>query len=394
MNGRTIHVLSGPVAALFLVGTCAPATAAERGPVVVVSQDGEGDFRGSDEKPILAAIEKLADTGGTIRIGPGEYVIRQRIVPCDNLTIQGTDGTRLKLASPVLVASPATAGQESLAVGDTSEYAPGTSVEILPPAGSKTFSDGETETFTAGIRRVEPGKLLLAEPLAHAVPEGSRVGYAHNLFEMRGAQKNVRFESLVLDGGRKPDVPMPGHVRRCAILAHGAYSYEKGPSGPPLENLQVVGCRIRNCYGRAVAFYSVVRSTVEGCRIADVADEAIDLDHFCYHCTATDNQIERAIIGVCINDGSYCTVRNNRIDDCQRTGIVIWWWYKCPMDGLNVENLIEGNSIRSPGKDGISIGKRCFRNRVSGNHVEGGIHVVEPDNVVENNTLEPRRARE
>ena len=387
MSGRTIDVLRGVSVALFVVGTCGLTFATDRGPVVVVSQNGEGDFRGSDEKPILAAIEKAAKTGGTILIRPGEYVIRQKIVPGDNLTIKGTDETRLKLPSPLLVTSAATTGQEFLLVGDTSEYAPGTSVEILPPQGSKTFSDGETEAFTAGISRVEPGKLIVAGPLPHAIPEGSRAGYANNLFEMRGSQKNVRLESLVLDGGRKKGLAMPGHVRRCAILAHGAYSYEKGPSAPPLENLQVVGCQIRNCYGRAVAFYSVVRSTVEGCRIQDIADEAIDLDHFCYHCRAIDNQIKRSVIGVCINDGSYCDVRNNRIEDCERTGVVIWWWYRCPMEGINVENVIEDNFIYSPGRDGISIEKRCFRNRVSGNYVEGGIKVVEPDNVVENNTV-------
>ena len=387
MNGRMTDVLGGVSVALSFLAICALAPAADRGPVVVVSQDGDGDFHGSDEKPILAAIEKAAKTGGTILIRPGEYVIRQKIVPGDNLTIKGTDETRLKLPSPLLVTSAATTGQEFLLVGDTSEYAPGTSVEILPPQGSKTFSDGETEAFTAGISRVEPGKLIVAGPLPHAIPEGSRAGYANNLFEMRGSQKNVRLESLVLDGGRKKGLAMPGHVRRCAILAHGAYSYEKGPSAPPLENLQVVGCQIRNCYGRAVAFYSVVRSTVEGCRIQDIADEAIDLDHFCYHCRAIDNQIKRSVIGVCINDGSYCDVRNNRIEDCERTGVVIWWWYRCPMEGINVENVIEDNFIYSPGRDGISIEKRCFRNRVSGNYVEGGIKVVEPDNVVENNTV-------
>jgi len=372
---------------LVLVGRALTA-AADSGQVIVVSQDGDGDFQGNDEKPILAAIEKAGTSGATILIRPGTYLIHERLVPAGNLTIKGTEGTVLRLPSPALVASPAEAGQEFVLVDDASELAPGASIEILPPKGAKTFPKGDEGVLTARIRQVEPGKLILSKPLSRAIPERSRVGGGHNLFEMRGSQKNVRFESLTLDGGRKQGLPMPGHVRRCAILAHGGYSYEKGPSAPPLESLQVVDCRIRNCYGRAVAFYSVVQSTVEGCVIEDVADEAIDFDHFSYHCRATGNQIKRSVIGVCINDGSYCTVQDNRIEDCERIGVVIWWWYRCPMEGINVENVIRGNTIRSPGKEGISIGKRCFRNKVLGNHVEGGIHVVEPDNVIEGNTTE------
>jgi len=45
------------------------------------------------------------------------------------------------------------------------------------------------------------------------------------------------------------------------------------------------------------------------------------------------------------------------------------------------------NVISSPKKAGISLGKKCFRNKIIGNVVEGGIKVVEADNVLEKNTL-------
>ena len=387
MNNGRLVVLGGMGLALLVLNVQHLQGGVNPDKVIVVSQDGKGDFQGKDEKPILAAIQKAGKDGATIVIGPGEYLIRRKICPTSNLTIKGTEKTVLRLPSPVLVTAAAPKGQTFVTVGDTSQFAADTTIELLPPPGVKTFPGGSKEKLKVQIESVEPGKLVPAEPLPVAIPEKSRAGYAHNMFEMRGSQKNVRFESLEIDGGRKQGLAMPGHVQRCAILAHGGYSYEKGPSTPPLENLQVVGCQIRNCYGRAVAWYSVVKSKVADCVIEDISDEAIDFDHFCYHCQASGNKVKRCVIGVCLNDASYCTVRDNRIEGCGRYGIVIWWWYKCPMEGLNVENVIETNAIYAPGKAGISIGKRCFRNKVHGNYVEGGIKVVEPDNEIGKNRL-------
>ena len=389
MNGRLFVFVAATAWFVVLAGIQDSCGATEKRAVtIVVAQDGTGDFRGEDEKPILAAIEKAGEAGATILIGPGEYLIRRKICPSSNITIKGTEKTVLRLPAPVLVSKAAPEGQTFLVVEDTSEFAAETAVELLPPDGVKTFPEASEEKFVLGIKRIEPGRLFLSEPLPVSVPKGSRVGYKHNLFELRGSEKNVRFKSLTIDGGRKPSLPMPGHVERCAILAHGRYSYEKGPSAPPLDNLEVVDCRIRNCYGRAVAFYSVVNSNVKDCVIEDIADEGIDLDHFCLHCHVTGNQVKRCVIGICLNDASYCTVRNNHVEDIERTGIVIWWWYKCPMEGLDVENVIADNVVLSPGQAGISLGKRCFRNKVMGNRVQGGIKVVEEDNEIGENTLE------
>lgn len=385
MNGKGV-VFLGVVVWLALLSSD-QLHASEADPVIVVSQDGAGDFQGNNEEPILAAIKKAGKDGATIAIGPGEYFIRQKICPTSNLTIKGTEKTVLRLPSPVLVEVAAPKGQSYLVVGDTSGFAADTTVELLPPAGAKTFSGTNEEKFVLGIEGVEGDRLILNAPLPVDVPKKCRVGYSNNLFELRGSEKKVRFESLTIDGGRKADLSMPGHVQRCAILAHGRYSYEKGPSAPPLENLEVVDCRIRNCYGRAVAFYSVVNSKVKDCVIEDIADEGIDLDHFCKYCDVTGNEVKRCVVGICLNDASYCNVRDNRVEDTEQVGITIWWWYKCPMEGLDVENVIADNVVRSPGKVGISIGKRCFRNKVEGNDVEGGIKVVEEDNEIGENRL-------
>ncbi len=356
---------------------------------VTVAQDGTGDFNGSDEKPIVEAIEALRDEGGTITIRPGTYLIRRKITPRSGITIGGSSETILKLPSPVLVAESTEAGATAISVSDTAEFAAGTVAQICPPAGTETFPDTDQKALKVTIGEMSAGSLTLAEPLPCAVPEKSRLGYSNNVFEIRTPEKGVTIENLVIDGGRLPDLPMPGHVERCAMLAHGSYSYEGGPTGPPIEELRVVNCHLRNCYGRAVAMYQVTKSEVRGCLIEDIADEAIDFDHFVYHSRAIGNEVRNAVTGVTINDGSYCTVEYNRFTDC-RIGVTIWWWHMCPQENIDIENVIRHNFIFSPQRLAISVGERCFRNQVVSNFVEGKIEVAEPDNTVEANTvLEP-----
>ena len=384
MQGKMV-VVSASVILVLLLLVGQEALAADAGSVIVVSQDGKGEFSGKDEKPILAAIKKAGKEGGTIQILPGEYLIRRGLRLTSNLTIKGTKQTVLKLASPVIVTEAAKQGQDFIVVDNASELAPDTCIEICPPAGMKTFPGGEKKTHRVEIREIEQGKLFLSAQLPHVVPEKSRVGYWSNIFFVGGSDKNIRLENLVLDGGLKKGVSMPGHCQRCALLAHGIWSYKDGPTAPPIENVQVVQCHIRNCYGRAVATYSVVRGKVKDCLIEDVDDEGIDLDHFCYHCEVINNTVKRSGTGVTINDGSYCTIQDNRFENCG-VGVTMWWWHQCPQENLNVENVIKNNVITAPRGAGISLGRKCLRNKIIGNVVEGEINVAESDNVVRGNT--------
>lgn len=379
---------AGLCASLALPLTVCQAASAQETPgrTVVVAQDGTGDFNGSDEKPILAAIEALGDGGGSIVIKPGIYLIRSRITPPSGITISGSSEPILKLPSPVLTTEEAAKGATSIALADASDFAPGTVIQVLPPQGAETFPGTEEKQLKVTVGRVEARSLMPEEPLTCAIPANSRVGYPNNVFEIRKPEKGVTIENLVIDGGRAPDIPMPGHVERCGLLAHGSYSYEGGPTGSPIEELHVVNCHIRNCYGRAVAMYQVVKSEVRGCLIEDIADEAIDFDHFVYHSRAVGNEVRNAVTGVTINDGSYCTVEHNRFTNCG-VGVTIWWWHMCPQEDIDIENVVRHNFIFSPKRLGISVGKRCFRNQTVGNFVEGKIEVVEADNTVEHNTI-------
>src|SRR5262245_16868796 len=53
----------------------------------------EGDLRGSDGRAIQAAIDYVATLGGgTVRVGPGRYLLRNAVMLRDNVTLIGEPG--------------------------------------------------------------------------------------------------------------------------------------------------------------------------------------------------------------------------------------------------------------------------------------------------------------
>jgi hypothetical protein len=81
-------------------------------PTVRVAQDGSGDFQGSDETPVLEAIDRVGASGGVIVIEPGRYLIRRPLSLPSKVVLRGTAETVLQLPSPVVVTAPATKGQQ------------------------------------------------------------------------------------------------------------------------------------------------------------------------------------------------------------------------------------------------------------------------------------------
>ena len=113
---RNKIALSANIAlALLIFGNQRLPADADSGLVIVVSQDGTGDFNGADEQPIRAAIQKARQHGGGIvQIGPGSYLIRRGLKLTSGITIRGTKDALLKLASPVTVTAPAKQGKTFL----------------------------------------------------------------------------------------------------------------------------------------------------------------------------------------------------------------------------------------------------------------------------------------
>jgi parallel beta-helix repeat protein len=340
---------------------------------------------GADEGPILAAIQRLARSGGVVEIEAGEYLIRRELKVPSGLTLRGVQGggpVVLRLPSPTRITAPAKAGDTQIIVEDATPVAANTTIDVQPPTLAK--SPVENNAKPVAIVAIEGRTLKLGAPLKQDYPAGSRVGYDHQIISVRDGAHDVTIEHLVLDGGRVDAVPMHGHQYRNAIWAVAPYAYEKGPTGPPVARLTIRGCEIRNTYGRAVAFYNVVDSTIENCRAKRIGDESLDLDHFTYRCKVIGNTVEDADTGATINDGSENIVRGNTFINCH-VGVTIWRWKMCQQPECDRNNVVEDNTIASRGPVDISVGENCKNNTIRGNRVKKPIKAKDPSTVVEGN---------
>ena len=349
------------------------------------------------EDGIQAAINAAIKAGGgRVVIQPGEYVLHRGLTlqNAKGVSIIGGPGVRLEFAPEVCVVAAADApkGQDFVEVESPEGLAEGMHVEIqanglleTTPSGSKY----QVPYFGANVAAIEGRRAKMRRPLAYAAPRGTKIVFAYNAFLLSGGTSGVTIEGLEVDLNRDewPVKPID-HTSHCAVFGAGPYDYKKGVTGPALEEVGLRNCVFRNCHHRGVAWYSVVRSSVIGCRIENTGAEAIDFDHFCFNCEARDNDIRNSTSGVELNDASHCIVENNRMDGCEN-GIIVWRW--CSGDDLNVGNVFRANKITNLKKAGITCEPKTSKTLVAGNTVQGsagpGIRIGGDENTVEHNTV-------
>lgn len=394
-----------PFTLLSLLLACAHSSRAEAvaaqestpsGPTVLrVAQSAPADLVGDDDVVLKAACDRLRKSGGTLVLGPGRYVIRRSVILPANIVVRGEPGAVLALPAPVLTAEAAPAGSHELVLAGPHEFdAAGGRIllQILPPVGNAFFADGVTEKLDLQpSTRVEGERVFLDVPLAVDVPAGSRVGYPLKIFQTHPLGL-ATIEDLTFDGGRVESIPMPGHEKRCAIWASSPLDPDKPERpGPPGRGVVVRHCRFHDWYGRAVALYYQVDGLVEGCLVERVADEAIDLDHFCEGFRIVGNEIRDARWGIVLNDASRNTVEYNRVEGGE-VGLFSWWYDRVVAEGVNEENVLRCNVVRGTSQAPIRIDRTCVRYTIEHNWVEGEIVVVEDDNLVRANTRLDRPA--
>ena len=319
--------------------------------------------------------EAIKAGGGEVVIPPGVHLIEHglKVKDAKKLRIIGLDAEETVLKLPpvayALAAGTIPAGATMIPVKTQRGFKPGMRLKIE--------ADGELDSFTqkpkpfhlAIVKAVENVAIQLEAPLKFPIPDGTLIRHedAPNLIEIRGASEEVRIEKLTLDGGRVAgDPPIRGHAQLCAVFASGAYSYEKGPTGPQVKKLSISRSFIQNCHGRGIALYSVEGAEIDDCTIRDTADEAIDFDHFTTKSIATHNHIARCHIGVELNDANDCLVAGNEFRECG-TGINLWRWCKQP--GLNEGNLIVQNVFVRMLGNAVQIATGTKGNTVAQNEI-------------------------
>lgn len=337
-----------------------------------VAQQAPADFVGHEEKAIQAAVKQaVAEGGGTVLIGPGEYLVRQPITltGARRVTLRGEPGAVLKFAPLAYgeLASDAAAGAVILPLRRSQGFRSGQDLRIMAPGGIHPFTGKPTLHFNARTASVEGQTVTFEKPLAFPVPAGTAVVWDKepNMIEVRGMAEEIAIESLTLNGAGGPETPQVAtHHVRCGVWVEGKYDYEKGPVGPKPRQVTVRDCRVVGFHGRGIAFYSVEEGVVERSRIEQTLEEAIDFDHFSVRCVARENDLSGCRIGVEINDANDCLVERNRIVG---PGVRIWRWCKLPE--LNLRNRITENRFEPNGAMAIEFREGTAENVATANVV-------------------------
>lgn len=300
-------------------------------PKITVGRE-QADLMGTDQRALQAAVDYIAGLGGgTVEIGPGEYLMRDSLHLRSQVTVRGQAGkTCLRKADSVTsaLALDGDFGEEQISVEDATGFDVGSGVAIWDDRA------GGFHTTVARITGRRGKTFSIDTPLMAdcMVQNHARAATVFPVVSGRDVE-DARVEHLVILGNKASNAPLNG--------CRGAGIYLYRGHGTVLK-----GCEVRGYNGDGISFQQSNDVTVEGCLSEDNAQLGL------HPGSGSQRPILRG-----------CTARNNGTD-----GLFLCWRVR---HGLFEDNLLERN-----GQFGISIGHKdsdnlLQRNRVRQNAREG-----------------------
>jgi parallel beta-helix repeat protein len=317
----------------------------------------DADLVGADQRVLQAAVDYVAGLGGgTVEIGPGEFLMRDSLHLRAHVTVRGQGAeTILRKAAGVTSALELDGdfGEEQITIGDPAGIQVGDGVAIWDNRA------GGFHTTVARIIGRNGNTFALSLPLNAdcMVSEGAQ---AATVFPVISGYhlEGVRVENLTIEGNREAN----SHLNGCR--GGGIFLYR-------CPGAVISGCRVRNYHGDGISFQQSNDVTVLDC--VSEGNSSLGLH--------PGSGSQRPLIKGCI-------ARANGED-----GLFLCWRVK--------HGLFEGNTLEGNGRFGISIGHKDTDNLLRGNRVlangEDGIFFREEtegmaghrnrlvDNVIENN---------
>lgn len=293
-------------------------------PSITVGRD-SAQLVGGDNRVLQAAVDYVAGLGGgTVEIGPGEYLMYDSLHLRTNVTVTGgTNKPILKKAAGAvsLLALDGDFGEQQITVEDPNGFAVGHGVAIW---------DDNSGGFHTTVARITGrngntfsiDKPLMADCMVHNNAKAGTVFPVVSGYDIEGA----RIENIIVEGNRE-------------------------------SNTHLNGCR-----GAGIFLYRGFGTVIQGCEVRDYNGDGISFqqsnDVIVRDCTSDGN----ASLGIHPGSGSQrpsvsnCIARNNGTD-----GLFLCWRVR---HGSFEYNTLEGN-----GRYGISIGHKDSDNRIYGNQI-------------------------
>jgi parallel beta-helix repeat protein len=306
-------------------------------PVIRVGID-DGDVRGGDNRAVQAAIDYVGNLGGgTVRVGPGRYTLRNAVTLRDNVRVVGTTGKTILApveGSTSALAADGDANQGAITLADPSGFRVGDRVVIADDHYASGFD------LTSAVLTAKIGKATfrLSEPLRndYMVHRHARVELT---FPAVGGWnvKNAAIEDVIVEGTR-------GKTACKAVdgCRHGGiFLFE-------CADVAIRRCTVRDYNGDGISFQ---------------VSRGVTLDE----CLAENNA------GLGLHPGSGSSrplVRKCRAISNGSDGLYVCWRVQ--------HGRFEDNEVRGNKGVGISIGHKDSDNLFRGNRVteNGGVGLL------------------
>lgn len=349
----------------------------------------DADLVGKDNRVLQAAVDYIAALGGgTVEIGPGEYLMRDSLHLRSNVTVRGTKGeTILKKADGVV--SPLRVdgdfGEQQFTLEDATGFEVGSGVAIW---------DQNAPGFHTTVARITGrshntfsiDKPLMADCMVHKKAQAATVFPVVSGYNLR----NARVENLIIEGNKDANVQLNG-CRGGGVFLYRGF-------GTVIRH-----CVVRNYAGDGISFQQSNDVTVADCRSEN--NTALGFHPgsgsqrpTVQNCIARHNGTDGLFLCWRVKHGVF---ENNLLESNGRFGISI--------GHKDTDNLLQKNRVLRNGEDGIhfrneALGMAAHRNRLKENLIEdngtkraaAGIRIRgETDGLIfENNTIRDSRSSE
>ena len=166
---------------------------------------GEGELQGNDDKIIQAAVDYIFRLGGgTVRVLPGTYTMRNSIFLRPGITLRGS-GEKTVLKKAPSVSSPVVREADwfeySLQVADPKGFTPGCGIAVQNKEADSEHDVTEVQLFTVTAIRENVLYLDRRTEKDFWMEEGAKVQTLFSILYGRSVN-NVSVEDIVLDGNR------------------------------------------------------------------------------------------------------------------------------------------------------------------------------------------------
>jgi polygalacturonase len=310
---------------------------------------------GSDNRVLQAAVDYVAALGGgTVEIGPGEYLMNDSLHLRSFVTVRGQKGkTILRKAKGACsaLALDGDYGEEQITVADPEGFQVGYGVAIWDN------NSGGFHTTVARITGRNGRTFSIDTPLNADCMVGDKAKAATVFPIVSGCNiEGARVENLVIEGNKAENVHLNG-CRGGGIFLYRGF-------GTVIQD-----CVVRNFNGDGISFQQSNDVTVNDCLSEDNATLGLHPGSgsqrpIVRHCIARRNGEDGLFLCWRVRHGLF---ENNLLEDNGQYGISI--------GHKDSDNLIRDNLVRANRQDGVyfrneTTGMAPHRNRLENNVIE------------------------